>query len=155
MSSQAFFRITGGRVQEAVVWEQLVYKNLKLFNPTAQEYYQDEFLQQSTPNQKHQTQKTVVDRSKHRRDMHLSVKLLLQSKVSTAGTKISFHALCFWQQTGNSKSTRSVGVGELDAHRRNKQKRIQEGSQSCPQQASEKINLGPVILPRGRRNKKH
>jgi hypothetical protein len=37
MPSQIFHRITYGRVQEIIVWEQLKLEKLELFNPVTQD----------------------------------------------------------------------------------------------------------------------
>jgi hypothetical protein len=47
MSSQTFHRTPGVRIRETTVKEQFGLGNLKLFEPAAQEIYQDEDLQQS------------------------------------------------------------------------------------------------------------
>jgi hypothetical protein len=47
ISSQAFHRTPGGRVREITTGEQFKPRNLESFDPTTQELYRDEFLQQS------------------------------------------------------------------------------------------------------------
>jgi hypothetical protein len=47
-ASQAFHRTLDVQKLEDVVWVQFRLENLELFNPVAQEYHRDKFLQQST-----------------------------------------------------------------------------------------------------------
>jgi hypothetical protein len=48
MSSQAFHQTSCRHVQETTVWKKLKLENLELFDPVAQEYDQNKFLQQFT-----------------------------------------------------------------------------------------------------------